>query len=474
MPTLEQPAVEKLREYLRDLKPAARALLMGELERTLLRGDDLAGAEVILAELRRELRDGVSDAERVGEAARRFFKPLEPFLVDDAPNHKHRGRIARRTLEPLWSWVSTSVMEEDAQAYTAGVEAAMLGGKTEELDLLVRAFQDRAVQAMQKALAKMARDEKERRRLTGQLGTTRALEDVQVLISILNSRDALAQLASHMPPHIKSLSHGALESTKTLMDATLTSRSDMFVYALILVMSRLSAPWQLIRLAIRSAGTDVASRIADTPYALAVTIVMTEIERLARELTTDLKSGRDVAVAALLKNVHDAMRGVRSEMNLSGDTPWARQLAHLRAEVSDLLTSEINLIPGRVRRLVRPRPMKDITPGSVLDEDDVKETEALLGFAAVCRTYAGELAINEVTQRVFHDLHQMLDTGTRSLIDSLRSSGDAEKPFRQSQADAAVRFCAKVFGDDYAATLHKAADVAGHGHGHAAPKAVKA
>ena len=63
---LEQPAVEKLREYLRDLKPAARALLMGELERTLLRGDDLGGAEVILAELRREIRDGVSDAERVG------------------------------------------------------------------------------------------------------------------------------------------------------------------------------------------------------------------------------------------------------------------------------------------------------------------------------------------------------------------------------------------------------------------------
>jgi hypothetical protein len=156
------------------------------------------------------------------------------------------------------------------------------------------------------------------------------------------------------------------------------------------------------------------------------------------------------------------MRGVRSEMNLSGDTPWARQLTHLRSEISGLLTSEINLIPGRVRRLVRPRPMKDITPGSVLDEDDVKETEALLGFAAVCRTYAGELAINEVTQRVFHDLHEMLDTGTRSLIDSLRSSGAAEKPFRQSQADAAVRFCAKVFGEDYAATLHKAADVAGH------------
>ena len=365
-------------------------------------------------------------------------------------------------LEPLWSWISTSVMEDDARAYSAGVEAAKLCGKTEELELLVRAFQDRAVQAMQKALAKMARDEKERRRLAGQLGTARALEDVQALISILNSRDALAQLSSQIPPHIKSLSHAALENTKALMDQTVNARSDMFLYALILVMSRLSSPWQLVRLAIRSAGTDVASRIAETPYALAVTVVMAEIERLARELTVDLKSGKDVAVAALLKNVHDAIRGVRSEMDLSGDTPWARQLTHLRAEFSDLLTSEINLIPGRVRRLVRPRPMKDIIPGSRIDQDDVKETEALLGFAVVCRTFAGELAINEVTQRVFHELDQMLDTGTRSLIDLLRSSGDGEKPFRQSQIDAAVRFCAKVFGDEYAATLHKAADVAGH------------
>ena len=360
---LEQPAVEKLREYLRDLKPAARALLMGELERTLLRGDDLGGAEVILAELRREIRDGVSDAERVGAPARLFFKPLEPFLVDDAPNHKHRGRIVRKTLEPLWLWISTAVMEADAQAYSAGVEAALRAGKMDELDLLVRAFQDRAVQAMQRALAKMARDEKERRRLSGHLGTTRALEDVQALISILHSRDALAHLAAQLPHHIKSLSHGTLETVKAVLDTQLGSRSDLFLYALILVMSRLAAPWQLVRLAIHAAGTDGAARVAQTPYSLAVTIVIAEIERLVQELTADLKSGRSMAVAALLKNVHDAIRGVRSELNLSGDTPWARQITHVRSEISELLTTEINLIPGRVRRLVRPRSMKDITPG---------------------------------------------------------------------------------------------------------------
>ena len=44
----------------------------------------------------------------------------------------------------------------------------------------------------------------------------------------------------------------------------------------------------------------------------------------------------------------------------------------------------------------------------------------------------------------------------------LRNSGDNERAFRQSQVDAAVRFCAKVFGQEYASLLTKAADVASH------------
>ena len=39
---------------------------------------------------------------------------------------------------------------------------------------------------------------------------------------------------------------------------------------------------------------------------------------------------------------------------------------------------------------------------------------------------------------------------------------DGERPFRQSQVDAAVRFCAKVFGQEYASLLAKAAEVASH------------
>ena len=65
-----------------------------------------------------------------------------------------------------------------------------------------------------------------------------------------------------------------------------------------------------------------------------------------------------------------------------------------------------------------------------------------------------------MTQRNFNEIQYNLDSGTRALLDGLRHAGDADRAFRQSQVDAAVRFCAKVFGAEYAALLTKAAEVA--------------
>ena len=118
-------------------------------------------------------------------------------------------------------------------------------------------------------------------------------------------------------------------------------------------------------------------------------------------------------------------------------------------------------MPGRVRRLLRPRPSREIRLNSVLDPNEVAEVEALVEFVGICRYFAGELAINEMTQRALKELRQYLYNGTQALLEGLRHAGEADRTFRQSQVDAAVRFCAKVFGREYAALLGKAAEVAG-------------
>jgi hypothetical protein len=458
MAGIGQPAIDRLRDFFQGLKPGTRALLIAELERSHIRGDDFAGAELILTELRRSFRAGTVAEDRIADAARLFFQPLEPFLVDDCPEHQHRGRIARSAVEPIWQWISKTLMPEEAKTFTEHVDQALLANDPADADKLARAFQDLAVERIKAALA--TNDDKVRRRVLAHIGTPRALEDINAVLGVLSVRDDLAALGEKLPGHIKVLAGPQLESVKAILDAQTRTKPEFILYALILLMSRLAAPWQLVRVAKRASGSESTTRIAETPYSVAVTIAMAEIEREVGELASDLKSRRSIAVSAMLKDVHDALRGLRSEVDMAVDTPWGRRLAGVRSTISRVLTAEIELMPGRVRRLIRPMPVKEIVPGSVLDPEEVAEAEALIGFVTACRSYAGELAINEVTQRTFTDLQLQLDTGTRTLIESMRAAGDSDRPYRQSQVDAAVRFCAKVFGKDYASLLSKAAEVA--------------
>jgi hypothetical protein len=353
-------------------------------------------------------------------------------------------------------------MPEETKAYGAHVEHALMAGDTDSAEEQARGFQDLVAARITQMLE--SADDKERRRLNVQLGTSRALADVQALRGILNSRNGLAMLGAQLPGHITSLTGPVLENVKAQLDSPMAVKSDLFLYSLVLVMSKLAAPWQLLRLATKAANSDTAKRIAETPYAVAVEIVLEEVDRRVRELAADLKSGRGIAVSALLKEVHDALRGLRSELDFSPESAWGKQLSTLRGDVSRILSAEIELMPGRVRRLIRPRPAKEIVAGSQLDADEVTDTEALIGFVATCRNYASELAINEVTQRTFSELQQFLESGTRTLLDTLRGASGSDRPFRQSQVDAAVRFCAKVFGQEYASLLAKAAEVASHDH----------
>jgi len=465
--TSDGQSVERLREYLRNLKPEARALLIAELERAQLRGDDMTGSELVLEELRRTIRIEAQRVPRIGDAARLFFMPFEPFLIDAPADHKRVGRIARLSLEPIWGWIGRDLMPAEAKALTEDINRALLADDKTKADQLVRALHDRAILRMRETLATVGTDEKAQRRLAIQVGTPRATDDVATLLHVLEVRDVLADLAKRLPNYVRTFEREVIEQAKVHIDAASTAKplggdasrkADVIRYGLVLLMSRLAAPWQLIRLATRVAESDVAARIAETPYAAAVTIVLSEMEATVSELRTAFKAGKPVT--SMLKELHGAARGLRTEMDLSVESAWSRQLAAIRSDVSNLLKSEIDAAPGRVRRLLRPLPAREIRPGSTVDSIEVDDVQARVEFVNACRNYAGELALSEVTLRAYSELTQYLETGTKVLLDALRYAEAPERPFRQSQVEAAIRLCRSLFGADYAELLGKAADVA--------------
>jgi hypothetical protein len=460
-------SVDRLREYLRTLKPEARSMLVVELERGLLRGEETAGNDLVLQELRHAIRAEAQKMPRIGDAARLFFVPLEPFLVDGVADHKRPGRFARGSLEPIWTWLSRDLLPAEVKALSEDINRALAAKDRPKADQLVRALHERAIARMREALAAVGSDEKAQRKLAAQVGTSRALEDVATLLGILQIRDLLADMEERLPSHIRTFERNQIDAIKAQFDFAFavkprdcgpTWQSDVLIFGLVMVMNRMSLPWQLVRIAVRAADSDDPARIAETPYAVAVSAALGELEGMVSELRADLKAGRPVT--SLLKELHDAARGLRTELDLSVDSAWSGHLAAIRGDVSNLLKSEIELTPGRVRQLLRSRPVKDIAPGSLLDALAVEEAHARIELLVACRNYAAELALSEVTTRVYADLTQYLETVTKMLVEALRQADGGERPFKQAQVDAAIRFCGTVFGGDYAALLARTAEMA--------------
>jgi hypothetical protein len=460
----------RIYRHLRNLKPEAQAMLIAELERAQLRGDDMTGSELVLEELRRTIRTEAQRIPRIGDAARLFFMPFEPFLIDAPADHKRVGRIARLSLEPIWGWIGRDLIPPEAKALTEDINRALLAGDKTKADQLVRALHERAIPRMRETLATVGTDEKAQRRLAIQVGTPRATDDVATLLLVLEVREVLADLADlaeRLPNYVRVFEREVIEQAKVHIDTAGAAKSpggdasrkaDVIRYGLVLLMGRLAAPWQIIRLATRVAESDIAARVAETPYAAAVAIVLSEIEATVSELRTAFRNGKPVT--SMLKELHGAARGLRTEMDLSVESAWSRQLAAIRSDVSNLLKYEIDAATGRVRRLLRPPPAKEIRPGSTVGSIEVDDVQARVEFVNACRNYAGELALSEVTLRAYSELTQYLETGSRVLLDALRHAEAAERPIRQSQVEAAIRLCRSLFGADYAELLGKAADVA--------------
>jgi len=276
--------------------------------------------------------------------------------------------------------------------------------------------------------------------------------------SVLQAREALDGLSGRLPSNLRILADPQIGPVTASLNVPALQTVQTLPFALTLVMQRLTAPWQIIRLAIKMAASDDEIRVAATPYGIAVTIALHDLCFLAACLRTDIKRGHFDNVAEQLKSLHDGVRGLRTELDLRNDSSWGKQLTSIRADISNALQSEIDSVPGRVRRLLRQRADKDIPIGAKVDTNDVDETAALIDFVAVCRTYASELAINEVTLRTYSDLQQYVEKSTEALVQSLRGGDAKTRAYREMQVKAAVRFCEVLFGRDYASLMSRAAE----------------
>ena len=451
---MSQSSIERLRDYLGQLPPKAQALLMREFERAIERGQDVAVATLVLEQLRMMVRSGEDDRPRNGDLARLFFQPLDPFLVDGSAAVRP-GQIRRASLSPIWLWVVREGAPDEARDYEAVMAATRDADASREVDKAVRKLQRAAAEAILKITGPGHGDNQ---RALARVGAPDVVDDLLPIGSVLKAREALDGLVGRLPRYIQVFGDAQIAAVNEALNVPSLQTPQLLPFALSLVMQRLTAPWQIIRLAIKMAASDDEVRVAATPYGIAVTMALHDLSHLAAALRMDIRRGHFTNIADNLKLLHDGIRGLRTELDLRTESNWGKQLTAIRADISNSLQSEIDGVPGRVRRILRQRADKDISAGLRIDSVEIDEAASLIEFVAVCRNFASELAINEVTLRTYSDLQHYVERSTEALVQSLRGGDAKARAYRQMQVQAAIRFCEVLFGRDYASLMSRAAE----------------
>jgi hypothetical protein len=339
---------DRIDEYLRQLTPQARNSLLIELERLEVCGAAMPGAAAILEKLRAEFRKSGQASSRVANPSRYFFAPLEPLLVNGAPDHANTGRILRGSLAPIWEWITRDLLPAMASDYINRMTPLIAADNQREVRQVVAAFQSKVVKYLDSALGSPLTADRTRTKLATYTSSKAAYVDLSKIQCVLRARDALAKFRDALPANIQNLEGAQVSATIASLDGLEQTNAEVVTFALTLVARRIETQWQLIRLATKAARSKHVADIATAHYAITVSMVLDWLEDQAAALRVALKNNRILDAKEILAGMYDTEYALQVRIDGLDRSDWGERLRYLMNETAVLVEAEVSRFPKNV------------------------------------------------------------------------------------------------------------------------------
>jgi hypothetical protein len=336
---------DHIADYLRQLTPQARSNLLIELERLEACGAAIPGGTTILEKLRGEFRKGGQTHHRVANPSRHFFSPVEPLLVDGAPEHDNSGRILRGSLAAIWEWISHDLLPTMAGDYVAQMRPLIAADNQPEIRKVAAAFQIKVFKYLENALGSRDGTDRARAQLAAYTASRSAFGDLIRMMSVLRARDALAELNKALPASIVEFDPAQVAPVTALLDAFGKQNAAALPFALALVAKRLQTSWQLVRLATKAAPSKNAADIAATRYAIAISMVLDRLEDKGAALRTALKNNRVVVAKEILTEIYDTEYALQVRISGLDQSDWGVRLHKIMDGIAAEVEAEVSRFP---------------------------------------------------------------------------------------------------------------------------------
>jgi hypothetical protein len=351
--------VDRLWEFLQRLSPLTRSCLLSELERLELSGIEMPGSADIQARLRAEFRQDGTTKHRTANPSRYFFTPIELLLIDGSPDHANAGRISRASLTPIWEWISRDLLPTMARDYNTKMKDLIASDKHREARQVASTFQTKVAKSLEGRLSTSDGAEQAHSKLRAYTASPAVFDDVMKLMQALQAREALAKFNDSLPERIVELDDPQIKKMTALLDSFRKKKPEAVPFALTLVAKRLKEPWQIIRLATKPARSKNAADVAATPYAIAVDMVLDQIEDKRMALRLALKNNRVVTAKDILTDIYDTEYAMQVRIDRLEDSAWGRRLHNVMEAISTMVETEVNRFPDEIGHVLGSRRLRN-------------------------------------------------------------------------------------------------------------------
>src|SRR5262249_11652092 len=158
-------------------------------------------------------------------------------------------------------------------------------------------------------------------------------DDLAKMFTVFRASEALTKFAQKLAPKITKFEGAALNKVLDQLKALKAANAASVPFGLTIIVRRLAMPWQLLHLATKVVDSKAPAAIAATPYALAVSMVLDQIDERRLLLAVALRSNRVVVAKGILKEIYAIESALKSQIEL-GDSDWGNRLRNQMAAVA--------------------------------------------------------------------------------------------------------------------------------------------
>jgi hypothetical protein len=414
--------------------------------------------EMILESLRPALRR-VAGADRTPTPLRSFCIPFEDLFTLVPRKAKQKGRIARGSVAPVWSWVSQTLLPDETKAYGAKFRALLLAGKHAEARTHAATFWTVCGAAIQHALSSDAGVKAARAALGAQL----AVDDAAEMALLLQVGEEVLEIQRILPKPTPALTEELLWALRKVYDRLIERAPDAAPYVAVIAMQRLSKPWEALKLPLSISRQTQDTLISNTDMGLVGEIIFGDIESYGRFVREQVHPNFDAD--ALIENLAcftTLSSGIVKGIDMRRDGKWGQRLMKDRAQLAEVMDGYMERAPKELAGAL-PMQKSGAFAGGPRSPDFARPVEPdrtargvrYARLVAGCRTLATAASFGASQKKAEEETCHLLRSYNEDVVKELRTAEGPRRAVVESQFELVCGLTAVLFSEEEAEFLRR-------------------